>query len=167
VGDIIDAFALAVAEQPRLFLLVGGEGPLTEQHQARVRELSIEDRVRFIGMLPEEELPPLFRRVNAYVSATAVDGTSVTLLQALACGTYVIASDIPGGRPWYASAATGTFEVGDVAALSAVLAGLHQGGIDKVARVAHATRVRQLADWSRNSELLQRITVGNATTPVL
>jgi glycosyltransferase involved in cell wall biosynthesis len=154
VGDIIEAFAVAVAEQPRLFLLVGGEGPLTEQHQVRVRELAIANRVRFIRMLPEEDLPPLFRAASVYVTATAVDGTSVTLLQALACGTPVLASAIPGNVMWMELAGNDAlFAVGDLGALAQSMT-----TVDKVRNYGElglaSASIRTLADWRLNTNVL-------------
>jgi glycosyltransferase involved in cell wall biosynthesis len=48
------------------------------------------------------------------VSASEVDGTSVTLLQAMACGTPVVVSDIDGNRGWVTEGKTGRlFRTGD------------------------------------------------------
>jgi glycosyltransferase involved in cell wall biosynthesis len=164
--DVIEALGLALAEQPRLFLLMGGHGPLTEQHQARVRELAIEDRVRFIGLLPETELPTLLRAVDMYVSMTQVDGTSVTLLQALACGTPVVASDIPGNRPWIDLAGAARCHVGDTVALGAAFAG--RPGTRPSAKVRgglNAAAVKRV-DWHANSQALTRILLVPLTAAV-
>ncbi len=114
VGDIVEAFALAVKEDPKLFLLIGGDGPLRQALEARTHELGIEHRTTFIRMLPEQELPALLRAVDLYVAATAVDGTSVTLLQALACGVPVLVSDISGNLPWIEDAGAETFKLGAI-----------------------------------------------------
>ena len=122
VGDIVEAFALAVKEDPKLFLLIGGDGALRRTLEARVNELGIEHRTAFSGMLPEEDLPALLRAVDLYVAATAVDGSSVTLLQALACGVRVLVSDIPGNLPWIEDAESETFQLGAIEALGRALA---------------------------------------------
>ncbi len=122
VGDIVEAFATAINEDPRLFLLIGSDGPLLRTLEARVNELGIEHRTAFIGMLPEEDLPALFRAVDLYLAATAVDGTSVTLLQALACGVRVLVSGIPGNLPWIEDAESETFQLGAIEALGRALA---------------------------------------------
>ena len=73
-------------------------------------------------MLPEEDLPALFRAADLYVAATAVDGTSVTLLQALACGVRVLVSDIPGNLPWIEDAESETFELGAIGEMGQAIA---------------------------------------------
>jgi glycosyltransferase involved in cell wall biosynthesis len=122
IGDIVEAFALAVKEDPKLFLLIGGDGALRRTLEARVNELGIEHRTAFSGMLPEEDLPALLRAVDLYVAATAVDGTSVTLLQALACGVRVLVSDIPGNLPWIEDVESETVKVGAIGEMGQAIA---------------------------------------------
>jgi glycosyltransferase involved in cell wall biosynthesis len=152
VGDIIEAFAIAVREDPALFLLVGGDGPLSEQFKRRVGELAVADRARFVGLLPEDDLPALLRAVDVYVSATAVDGTSVTLLQALACATPVIISDTPGNRAWLSDESM-SFAVDDIGALARSLVSTK---IDRQHRNLRsgAALVGEVADWRRNSRVV-------------
>jgi glycosyltransferase involved in cell wall biosynthesis len=87
VADIIDAFAIARASVPDLALVIGHSGSLTDDLQRRVSGLGLESHVRFIGTVDEQEMPALLRMAACYVTASRVDGTSVTLLQAMACGT--------------------------------------------------------------------------------
>jgi L-malate glycosyltransferase len=154
VGDVIEAFAIASAADANLLLLVGGDGPMRGSLESRVAELGLAGRVRFVGRLDESELPALLRSVGLYVSATAVDGTSVTLLQALACGTPVAVSDIPGNRPWADQPWTRLFPLGDTARLA-----------DEMLRTAYAPagrrepqrlaeRRRQEISWARNATAL-------------
>ncbi|MDD2859166.1 MAG: glycosyltransferase, partial [Candidatus Nanopelagicales bacterium] len=116
VGDIIDGFAEVAAGEPDLLLVVGHSGTLTASLQARASALGIADRVRFIGTIEEAALAPWLRSAAVYVSASEVDGTSVTLLQAMACRTPVVVSDTPGNLGWVEDGVTGaTFATGSVA----------------------------------------------------
>ena len=146
--DVVEAFARAAAQDPGLVLVMGGDGPLASEHRARVNHLGLADRVRFIGRVDEHELPALLRGADLYVTASETDGTSVTLLQAMACGTPVAASANAGNEWWITEGVTGReFEVGDVAAL----AGLMADRSDASALVAAAqARVRARGDWSKN-----------------
>jgi glycosyltransferase involved in cell wall biosynthesis len=161
VGDIVEAFAIAVAQDPQLFLLIGGDGPLRQTLEARVQELGVEQRTTFMGMLPEQELPALLRAVDLYVAATAVDGTSVTLLQALACGVPVLVSDIPGNLPWLQTPSCLVVAVGDHIALADALTG--KWAVDNRTRAVGmvASQVRERAQWRRNTSALLSILDGN------
>ena len=121
-SDVIEAFARAALVDPALMLVMGGDGPLTPAHRARVAELGLESRVRFIGRVDEAELPGLLRGAEHYVTASETDGTSVTLLQAMACGVPVIASRNAGNVTWILDGETGSlFDVGDIQSLAALL----------------------------------------------
>ena len=121
-SDVIEAFARAALVDPALMLVMGGDGPLTPAHRARVAELGLESRVRFIGRVDEAELPALLRGAELYVTASETDGTSVTLLQAMACGVPVIASRNAGNVTWIREGETGRlFDVGDIESLAALL----------------------------------------------
>lgn len=156
VGEILEAFArvprrLDVHEDfPDPYLIIGHEGSLTDSLRRRAGELGIADRVRFIGRVAESDLVPLLGRAACYVSASEVDGTSVTLLQAMACGTPVIASDTPGNRDWVVDQETGfTFPTGDVEALAQVL--IRVTAHYPIAVVERARRlVQDRADWRAN-----------------
>ena len=146
--DIIEAFARAAAQKPELVLIMGGDGPLASGHRARVAHLGLADRVRFIGRVDEHELPALLRGADLYVTASETDGSSVTLMQAMACGTPIAASANAGNEWWIVEGETGhEFAVGDVAALADLMTNLS----DTSALVAAALeRVRKRGDWARN-----------------
>ena len=121
-SDVIEAFARAALVDPALMLVMGGDGPLTPAHRARVAELGLGSRVRFIGRVDEAELPAILRGAELYVTASETDGTSVTLLQAMACGVPVIASRNAGNVTWILDGETGSlFDVGDIESLAALL----------------------------------------------
>lgn len=156
VADIVRAFAEVPRRRdvhedyPDPYLIIGHEGSLTGELEELVRTLGIADRVRFIGRVGEHDLVPLLGRAACYVSASEVDGTSVTLLQAMACGTPVVVSRTPGNLDWVEEGITGfTFPTGDVAALARTL-------VEVTARYPIAVverarlEVQDRADWRAN-----------------
>ena len=159
VGDIVEAF-----ENGRdlwgddVYLVVMNEGPLTSDLQAEAR-----DHTLFVGRTREKDLAGWLRRSDVYVSASETDGSSVTLLQAMACGTPVLVSDIAGNREWIQDGVSGRlFPVGDTQALTKKLAKV-LASPDRSSRAARAlAEVRARADWSHNSPrlgaLLRRVT---------
>ena len=156
VGDIIDAFVAVAADQPQSALVVGHSGSLTESFRSTVRDAGLDARVRFIGTVPEGDLAPLLRAATAYVTASVADGTSVTLLQAMACGAPVVASDTAGNLGWINADDTGLlFPVGDVAALATCLAHACSDDLSEFTDRAR-DKVERDGDWPANLPRLRR-----------
>jgi glycosyltransferase involved in cell wall biosynthesis len=160
VGDIVTAFEKARSlVNDDVYLVVLNDGPLTEEMRAGAG-----DHTLFLGRVSERELAAWLRRSDLYVSASETDGSSVTLLQAMACGTPVLVSDIPGNREWvHAGLTGGIFPMGDVGALTqALTTALSDADVGKSIDRAIA-QVRLRADWSGNSprltSLLRRVSV--------
>jgi glycosyltransferase involved in cell wall biosynthesis len=79
-------------------LTITGDGPDRGRLQHLVDELGLHDRVRFVGRVDEPELHALYRRADVYVSMSTNEAMPVTILELLACGARVVASDIPAHR---------------------------------------------------------------------
>ena len=161
VEDIIRAFAEVADDFPDVHLVIGNDGSLRPELKNLAESLQVKDRMTFIGRLGEDQLPPLLRAAATYVTASEVDGSSVTLLQAMGCGTPVVASNTPGNREWVEADLTGElFRVGDSTDLARALRRLLSGDRgQRGERMRRAAReaVENRADWARNSRALERI----------
>src|ERR1051325_8853856 len=71
---------------PRALALVVGTGPLDRQMRDLATSLGLRDHVHFAGNVPNEKLPRYLNAADIYVSPSLSDGTSLCLLEALACG---------------------------------------------------------------------------------
>ena len=155
VSDIIEAFG-QVSINARL--VIGNSGSLTPELRRLASEFNF-DAV-FLAPVDEPDVPALLRRASVYVTASRVDGTSVTLLQAMACGVPVVASANLGNLEWVEDGSTGfLFPIADIQALGAAV---HRA-IDEGPGVTRAAQelVAQRADWKQN---IRKLTV-LLTTP--
>lgn len=92
VRELIEAFShLSVDAQLRIV----GEGSLREELEQQVRTLDIDDRVTFTGRVPNDELPRLYARSAVFALPSSREGLPRTVLEALACETPVVTSDLP------------------------------------------------------------------------
>jgi D-inositol-3-phosphate glycosyltransferase len=102
--DGLDTLLRALAQVPGAELIVaGGPGrgaprghPEHVRLSALARSLAVGDRVRFTGRIQPGALPPLLRSADLYVSACEYEPSASPSLQAMACGTPVVASAIGG-----------------------------------------------------------------------
>ena len=80
--------------RPQL-VIAGKKGWLTEELFSNIRKHGLEDRLRFTGYLPDEELRALYSACRAFVYPSIYEGFGLPPLEAMACGAPVITSRIP------------------------------------------------------------------------
>jgi glycosyltransferase involved in cell wall biosynthesis len=113
------AGARAAAASTAFALDVAGDGSLRE---ALVLAGSDLPRTSFHGALREDEIARLLQRADVYVSTSLSDSTSVSLLEAMACGAFPVVSDLPANREWIEHGVNGLlFPPGDAPRLAACL----------------------------------------------
>lgn len=97
----------ALALLPGADLLIAGEGPERARLEGEIARLGLGARVRLLGVRPHAELQRLYVAADALVLASAREGWANVLLEAMACGTPVVASNIPGNPEVVQSPAAG------------------------------------------------------------
>ncbi len=98
VNFLIQAFKLL--EDPNAHLVVVGEGDLRFTYQELVKSEGLEGRVTFAPDVSYRDLPAYYRlaRCTVLPSVDATEAFGVVLIESMACGTPVVASDLPGVR---------------------------------------------------------------------
>jgi len=80
-------------------VVIGGAGAEREALEALRAELGLGERVTFLGRVPDDRLPDLLRAADLFVLPTrSMEGFGMVTIEALACGTPVVATDT-GGTP--------------------------------------------------------------------
>jgi glycosyltransferase involved in cell wall biosynthesis len=164
VETIARAFALVAPRRPELRLVMLGNGSqagLLRQIFSRsglLDEPGLDGspRVLFPGQAAFADLPSFYRSADLYLAATHSDGTSISLLEAMACGCPVLVSDIPGNLEWVTPDVNGwLFPTGDVEALAEAIlqAGEQRDRLPDMGRSARHL-AEQRADWKQNSPWL-------------
>lgn len=87
--------ALALCDNPRLRLTILGDGPLRGHLECLARDRGVAWQVRFAGF--QKNPYPYFSQADAIVLSSRFEGFPNVVLEALACGTPVIATPAPGG----------------------------------------------------------------------
>ena len=131
-----------------------------------IGDLGLGDLVHAPGRASYDLLPDYFRSADAYVSAAVSDGTSISLLEAMACGLPVVVSNSFGNLEWVREGVNGALAApGDVDSLSAamlsVVADPHEVARIREANIATA---RSRANWDANFPdlvtLVERLATG-------
>jgi len=90
--------AFAQLEQDNVELLIGGTGRLESLLKELASELGVREDVQFLGFVPDEELPSLYSSVDVFVLPSEYEGFGIVFMEAMACETPVIGTDV-GGIP--------------------------------------------------------------------
>lgn len=95
---LLHAFARVNQElpSPNLHLILVGTGDAEDTLKKLARELGIEKKVQFRGMISREDMPEVYRQADIFVLPSQSEGMSVALLEALASGLPVVVSDTGG-----------------------------------------------------------------------
>jgi glycosyltransferase involved in cell wall biosynthesis len=156
VDVLAEAFALAAKSKPelRLNLLAGG----SEENRLReiLKKNGAIDQVRFKGYISQEDLPHYYNEADVYISPSHVDGSSVSLMEAMGCGLPCLISDIPANKEWVTENENGwLFPDGDVDTLTKAILRVAEkrDTLDKIGAASRLVAERR-ADWSKNFEKL-------------
>jgi glycosyltransferase involved in cell wall biosynthesis len=116
----VQAFVQAAGKDQRLRLILAGGGQQADLiHEALA---PVADKVYFPGRVALDDLPGVYNAADLFVSPSHCDGSSVSLLEALACGLPALVSDIPSNQEWVTSGKTGAlFRDGDADDLNRAL----------------------------------------------
>ena len=113
-----------------MHLVVAGGGELLDGFRADAAAAGVGDRVHFLGAVPHAELPEVLRAADLFLLTTEPpESFGIVLIEAMACGLPVIATDYPGVRAVVDEGETGLLVArGDPAAVAAALRELVDAG---------------------------------------
>jgi len=153
VMHLLEAFRLARAQLPSLRLALVGDGTQRPDVERFLRVHELEQVVFLAGAVPAESLPEYFRAADVYASCAYSDGTSISLLEAMATGLPVLATDRASNREWIGGKDQGVLvPFGDAPAIAAAL--LELAALSAEHRRAIAVRnravIKERATWKRN-----------------
>ena len=97
----------ALASLPDTDLLIVGDGPERAALERLAAKCGVAERVRFLGALDQPQLAKVYRALDALVLASSREGWANVLLEAMACGTPVVASAVWGTPEFVADQAAG------------------------------------------------------------
>jgi glycosyltransferase involved in cell wall biosynthesis len=156
VGTVIDAFVEAEKALPCARLDLVGSGSERPALERRARETVAARAVAFTGEIAHEKMPRLLRENDIFISVALSDTTSVSLLEAMACGLFPVVSDLPANREWIDDGVNGlVVPAQDTASLArAIIRAANDPALRDAARKKNAGLIETRADWHRNMSIV-------------
>jgi glycosyltransferase involved in cell wall biosynthesis len=151
LDGILDAVHAALQRQPRMRLVIGGDGNLRDwlEHQLGIRGMA--SRVLLLGRLSRSDIQRVHHASDLHLYAGIIGcGMSVALLEAMSCGVVPIVSDVPREHRELVDAAGWVFSANDPSALCAALLDAVTAPPDALATLRGAVS-RRLNSYSQPS----------------
>ena len=153
----------ALSLLPDCELVIIGAGPERPALDALARQTGVGERVRFAGSIGQEQLREYYGAADALVLASSREGWANVLLEAMACGTPVVASDVGGASELVASPEAGLLTERAPEALARTLQRLFSNYPDRAATRRYAERF----SWSETTrgqlQLFERLVPAHGT----
>lgn len=105
---VIECLPALIREIPDLVYLIVGEGKDRYRLEVLARRHGVDDKVRFLGRIGEEDLPDYFRLADVYVMPSTGEGFGIVFIEAVVSGVPVIAGNSDGSVDALADGRLGT-----------------------------------------------------------
>jgi len=156
VDLLLEAAAKLVPRFPGLEVLVIGRGAARASLEAQAHALGLADRTRFTGFVDDAARDALLAQTRACVFPSEKEGWGLTVIEANALATPVVASDVPGLRDSIRDGETGRLvPAGDPGALAEALAGLLDENPLTLRMRRAALEWSRHFDWSRAADEME------------
>ena len=140
--------------EPQAHLLIGGAGPLTEQWKAWARAQGVAERVHFLGLIDDQDLPGYYQACDVFClpAVSAAEAFGIVQVEAMACGKPVVSTRLNNGVDFVNRHGVSglTVPVGDAVALAEALNTLLVDA-ELRAKLGAQARVRALTEFSQES----------------
>jgi len=152
VDVALEGFWRASRQEAHVRMLMLGGGSQEKKVKQFVKEKGLEERIIFCGYKENEILAQYYRAADVYLSASHVDGSSVALMEAMACACPPLVSDIPSNLEWVRDGQEGwVFRDAHAQSLAQRIVEISRSRDTLKERGEQAQRKARLdADWSVN-----------------
>ncbi|KXB98245.1 MAG: hypothetical protein AA908_02285 [Chlorobi bacterium NICIL-2] len=155
---LLDAFALIAERFPSAQLYFVGDGDYVPALRRRAERRGIAHRVHWTGHVTEQEKIELLSRSWCVVNTSMKEGWGITTIEANACGTPVIAADVPGLRDAVAAGQSGLlYPFGNIEMLADRIAALIEDSILRQQLSEGAVRWAQRFSWDSSAEQMLKL----------
>lgn len=154
---LIQAFARIIQKVPETSLIIAGDGDEKIRLVKLASRLGLADKIHFYGKVTEARKLEIMRASWVFVNPSMMEGWGITTIEANACGTPVVASDVPGLRDSVKDGETGLLSpYGDIDALAEKITSLLLNGHLRDKLAAKAIVWSKQFAWDKSSEIFLR-----------
>lgn len=159
VEYFIESLPVVVQQRPKARVILIGEGILEDTFKKRISELGLDDYVHFACRVNEAEMAAYLNAADVYVTTSLSDGTSCSMLEAMACGLPVVVSDAPVYYEWVDDGVNGFIipRKDSFALADRLVELLGNRALRREMGKRNLTVAKERADWEKNFDVLEDI----------
>ncbi len=155
---LLRAMPLIRKEIPGIKLIVTGRGDYEPELLRLTRRLGLDDCVEFAGFISNEKKAELCQRAQILVNPSAKEGWGLSVIEANACGTPVVAADVPGLRDAVVDGETGLlYPHSDTDALARAVIRLLKDNELRMRLGKNSLELSQKFNWQKASEEVEAV----------
>src|SRR3989344_1537897 len=152
---LIKAAKLVLIKMPKVKFVIAGEGEDKTNLFRLVNSFNLQDKIKFLGKVTHEEKVKLMQQAWLFINPSLMEGWGITTIEANACGTPAIASNVPGLRDSVNNPHTGMLvKYGDVEELARSIIKLIKSNQLRTKMSYEANIWAKNYSWDRSSEKL-------------
>ncbi|MGB3292741.1 MAG: glycosyltransferase family 4 protein [Phormidesmis sp.] len=159
LDKLLSALVEVKRQRPDVLLVIAGKGPLRDALEAQTVALGLQEHVRFLGFLPEVDLPVAYQAADlTVIPSQSLEGFGLILLESLACGTPALCTPV-GGMPEVLSNFSPQLitDSAQTEAIAQKLAAVASGQIDLPGRAACRTYAVENFDWAVIAQKVRQV----------
>lgn len=158
IPHLLKSVARVKEKIPGLKLNLIGDGSKRKMIEDLVHELGLKEITTFYGKVSQPIIAELLNRSHLFVTVSLSDGNNISLNEAMACGAYCIATDIPANTQWITDGENGRLlAINDVDKLTEIILDSYSN-YSKIIEKANAQNQRiisEKADWQVNMKWVE------------
>ena len=153
---IISALKLLDYKELEFSCTFVGDGPLLEKQMQDLEPLPVSRKIQFLGRQDKHKIRNAMSNNWLYISAASSDGTSISLLEAMAAGMICVTTDFPSNLEWIEHSINGfVFPNGDSKALAALIELVSSLSVEERMEISRAAKeiVLKRGNWENNRNI--------------
>lgn len=159
LSKLLEVLSKIRSKIPNVWLAIAGKGPLRTLLEQQVAELELNDQVKFLGFLPDEQLPVAYQAADlTVIPSQFLEGFGLVLIESLACGTPALCTPVGGMPEVLAPFSPELVTVStDVEAIAIKLEELLSEKISLPSRASCREYAISQFDWSKIAKQVQKV----------
>lgn len=158
INTMLESFKIFSDGKDDVLLLMLSEGSQKNMVLKYVTDNKLENKVCLIGKVANKELPNFLNSADVYISTSLSDGTSLSLLEAMACGLGLVLTDVPAIREWADDSNSIIIPINDsISAANALEKYYTNRALIKQHGLNNEKIAKNRADWDKNYMMLKKI----------